>query len=65
MLRVKPLLFDVAFFMTYPHISEIVSHNIPSWAIWPVLSYNHQVNEICCVLIHRYLMLRFSWRIHK
>ena len=36
MLRVNPLLLDVAFFMTYPQMSENVSHNSPSWAIWPV-----------------------------
>ena len=36
MLRVNPLLLDVAFFMTYPHMSENVSHKSPSWAIWPV-----------------------------
>ena len=39
MLRVNRSLLDVAFFMTYPHLSEIVSHNIPSWAIWPVLCH--------------------------
>ena len=37
MLRVNPSLFDVAIFMTYPHMSEIVSYNFPSWAKWPVL----------------------------
>ena len=36
MLRVNPLLLDVAIIMTHPHMSEHVSHNIHSWAIWPV-----------------------------
>ena len=36
MLRVNPSLLDVAVFMTYPHMSENVSHNILSWATWPV-----------------------------
>ena len=36
MLRVNPSLLDVAMFMKYPQLSEIVSHNIPPWAIWPV-----------------------------
>ena len=39
MLRVDLSLLDVAFFMTYPHMSENVSHNIPSWAIWPKLCH--------------------------
>ena len=38
MLRVNPSLLDVAVFVTYPHRSENVSHNIPPWAIWPVFS---------------------------
>ena len=36
MLRVNPLLLDFAVFVTYPHMSENVSHNIHSWAKWPV-----------------------------
>ena len=36
MLRVIPSLLDVANFITYPQMSENVSHNFPSWAIWPV-----------------------------
>ena len=56
--RVNPLLLDVAIFMTYPTIIGNVSYIFPSWAIWSVLSKNHQGNKICCVLIHRYLMLR-------
>ena len=36
MLRVNPSLLDVAVFMAYPQMSEKVSHNFPSWAIWPV-----------------------------
>ena len=39
MLRVNPLLLDVAFFMTYPHMSENVSHNSASWAILLVLCH--------------------------
>ena len=39
MLRVNPSLLDVAIFVTYQHMREIVSHNIPSWAIWPVLCH--------------------------
>ena len=39
MLRVNPSLLDVAIFMTYPHMSENVSYNFPSWAIWPVLCH--------------------------
>ena len=39
MLRVNPSLLDVAIFMTYPHMKEKVSHNIPSWALWPVLCH--------------------------
>ena len=38
MLRVNPSLLDVAIFMTYPQMSENVSYNIPSWAIWPVFN---------------------------
>ena len=38
MLRVNPSLLDVAVFMTYPHMSESVSHNIPSWVKRPVFS---------------------------
>ena len=36
MLRVNRSLLDVAISMTYPHMSENFSHNIPSWAILPV-----------------------------
>ena len=36
MLRVYPSLLDIAVLMTYPHMSENVSLNIPSWAIWAV-----------------------------
>ena len=39
MLRVNPSLLDVAVFMTYPHMSENFSNNIPSWAIWPVFCH--------------------------
>ena len=39
MLRVNPLLLDVAVFVTYPHMSETVSYNFPSWAIWPILCH--------------------------
>ena len=39
MLRVNPSLLDVAVFMTYPHMSEKFSNNIPSWAIWPVFCH--------------------------
>ena len=35
-LRVNPSLLDVAIFMKYPQMSENVTHNIPSCAIWPV-----------------------------
>ena len=39
MLRVNPSLLDVAFFMTYLQMSVNVSHNIPSWELWPVLCH--------------------------
>ena len=39
MLRVNPSLLDVAFFMPYPHMSENISFNFPSWAIWSVLCH--------------------------
>ena len=39
MLRVNPSLLNVAFFMMYPQMNEKVSHDISSWAIWPVLCH--------------------------
>ena len=39
MLRVNPPLLDVTIFMTYPHMSENVSYNFPSWAIWPTFCH--------------------------
>ena len=61
MLRVNPSLLEVAFFMTYPQMIEmfLIIFLRGKYGLYSV-SYNHQESKIYCVLIHLYLMLRYS-----